>query len=113
MQSQTRKNWLFWYKFIDYTVANELLLATRMELIFDNPDNLSLTALKATTLCRSPKLLRIWQVLTKFYLQWKTNRNGKGGDSNYNIFWLRKRNWPLQLDESFESGRNESRRLKS
>ena len=38
-----------------------------MELIFDKPDNLSLTALWATTLCRSLKLLRIWQVLTKFY----------------------------------------------
>ena len=25
MQSQTRKNCLYWYKFIDYTVANELL----------------------------------------------------------------------------------------
>ena len=32
------------------------------------PDNLSLTALWATTLCRSSKLLRIWQVLMKFYL---------------------------------------------
>ena len=25
MQSRTRKNCLYWYKFIDYTVANELL----------------------------------------------------------------------------------------
>ena len=25
MQSQTRKNCLYWYKFIDYAVANELL----------------------------------------------------------------------------------------
>ena len=25
MQSQTQKNCLYWYKFIDYTVANELL----------------------------------------------------------------------------------------
>ena len=32
MQSQTRKNCLYWYKFIDHTVANELLLATSFDL---------------------------------------------------------------------------------
>ena len=32
MQSQTRKNCLHWYKSIDHTVANELLLATRFDL---------------------------------------------------------------------------------
>ena len=58
MQSQTRKNCLYWYKFINYTVANELLrridyIAANELLIFDKPDNLSLTACERP-LCVGP-----------------------------------------------------------